>query len=186
MHSAHSVGHAVRCRTCSHIVWVQSSARTASGSYRKILFAAIVAKFFVRTGYRMLKSGGVGRIAGYGNINVFCLHNGNAFSDVIGTVTSYLCPFSVRISDFSHHLKFAAEIVILGLNVSKSVNTRYNHSCVLTQSVKNYSERILANFVCRASYADCTFRRSKAFVSCQETKARGLFVQKHGRKVTMS
>ena len=33
VHAAESIGHTVRSRTCSHVVWVQSTTCTTTGSY---------------------------------------------------------------------------------------------------------------------------------------------------------
>ena len=64
VHTTHGIGHAVRGRTCSHVVGVEGTACSAAGSDRKLLFAVLDAPLLVGACDRVLEAGGVGWVAG--------------------------------------------------------------------------------------------------------------------------
>ena len=73
MHTAHGVGQAVRGGAGGHIVGMQGAAGAAAGSDGEVLFAVFQSPFLIGAGYQMLEPGGVGGVAGDGNVYASCL-----------------------------------------------------------------------------------------------------------------
>ena len=86
VHTAHSIGHTVGRRTCSHIIGVKRTACTAARSNREIVYTVFNAPFLVCACNRVLEARGVGGVTGNGNAYLFKLHYSNALRNVICAV----------------------------------------------------------------------------------------------------
>ena len=86
VHTAHGVGHAVRGRTCSHVVGVAGTACSAAGSDREVLNAVLYAPLLVGACDGVLEAGRVGGVAGDGNADILELHDSNALGNIISAV----------------------------------------------------------------------------------------------------
>ena len=62
VHTSEGIGHTVGCRTCSHVIGVQRTSCTATGSNGEVRLAGEDTLFLVRTCYRVLEARRVGRV----------------------------------------------------------------------------------------------------------------------------
>ena len=187
VHTTHSVGHAVRSGTCSHVVRVEGTARAAAGSNGEVLLAVFVAPLLVSACNGVLEAGRVGGVTGYGNVNLFQLHYFHAFHNVVCAVNADTGAVGIgTVNDFLNNLQFAGVIIQLGLDVGKSVDAADNLRGVFTETVEDNLERLFADFIRFLCNADSAFRRGEGFVSCQECKALGFVAQKHCGKIAVS
>ena len=113
-------------------------------------------------------------------------HNCNALTNVVCTIALHLGTRTIAVGDFAHYLKFAGVVVELGLYVSESVDAGDNLRSVLSETVKDATERLLANFVCLCSNLDCSLGSSKRLVSCEECEAFCLLAKKHCSEVSVT
>ena len=75
VHAAHGVGHAVGSGTGSHIVGMEGTTRAAAGGDGEVLLALLDAFLLIGTGNGMLEAGGVGGVAGDGNVDALGVHD---------------------------------------------------------------------------------------------------------------
>ena len=186
MHSAHRVCKAVACRACSHVVGMQSSSGTASGSNGEVLLAVFDAPFLVCSCNGMLESGGVGGVAGYGNINLLKSHDCNALVDIVGAVAANLALLTVGESFLIDDVELIGVFVVLGLNVSEAVNTRYDVCRILAETVEDNAKGLCSDLVSLLGNADSTFGCSKAFVTGKESEAFGFFTKELSTQIAVT
>ena len=134
----------------------------------------------------MLEACRVGRVTGDRYVNALFPHYCNAFANVIGTVAFNFGARTLAIRSFAHHFKFASVVVELSLNVSKSVDTRDDLSSVLSETIEDYAERLLAYLVGFSSNLDSSFGSSERLVTCQESEALGFLAEKASGKVSVT
>ena len=68
---------------------MQGAAGAAAGSDGEVLFAVFQSPFLIGAGYQMLEPGGVGGVAGDGNVYALMLADGYAFQHIVGAVALY-------------------------------------------------------------------------------------------------
>ncbi len=186
VHTAESIGHTVGSRTCSHVIRVQRTARTAARCNAEIRFAGEDTLFLVRTCYRVLEAGRVGRVTGDGYIHVLMPENSYTLAYVVCTVAVNLRTRTVAVRFLAHDLQFAREIVELGLYIGKSVDTADDHSSVFAQTVQDAAERVLTHLVRHLGNLDSTLSGCEGLVACQESEALGLLAQQTGSQITVT
>ena len=86
VHSAHGIREAIGGRASGHVIRVQGSACAATGSNGEIFLAVLYRPLLIRPGDGMLEAGGVGGVAGDGDVYFLGSHDGNAFEHVVGAV----------------------------------------------------------------------------------------------------
>ena len=101
MHTAQGVGHAVGGGAGSHVVGMQGTARAAAGSDGEVLLAVHKALLFVSAGDRMLEAGGVGGVAGDGNVHALQMHDGHALADIVSAVAADVCALALGVTNLS-------------------------------------------------------------------------------------
>ena len=91
----------------------------------------------------MLETSGVGRVTRDGYVYIFVPHDGNAFANVVGAVAVNGSTGTVAVRSFLHDVKFAREIVELGLHVRETVDAADNHGSVLAETVKDAAQGLV-------------------------------------------
>ena len=145
MHTAHGVGHAVRSRACCHVVRMEGTASAAAGSNGEVLLAILDAVLLVAASHRMLEAGGVGGVAGDGDVNVLQLHDGNAFLYGLSAVAANLGTEAIAVSHFLHDVNLVSLEVILGLHEGEAVDAADDLGSILAQAVQDDAQGVLAN-----------------------------------------
>ena len=85
----------------------------------------------------MLETGGVGAVAGDGNVDAFVAHDSNAFVHVVCAVATNLCAFAVAVSGGFDDFKGIGVLVVIGLYVGETVYAADDESGVFSKSVQN-------------------------------------------------
>ena len=134
----------------------------------------------------MLETGGVGGVAGDGDVDAFEVHDGDAFTDVIGAIASDFCAFAVGVGFFADDFDFAGEVVEFGLDVGESVDSADDEGGVFSESVEDDAKWGFADFVGGAGESDGAFGGGKGFVTGEEGEAFGIFAQEHGGQVSVT
>ena len=192
MHTTHGVGHAVRGGAGGHVVGMQGTAGAAAGSDGEILLTSLDALLLVGTCDGMLEAGGVGGVAGDGNIHALMPHDGHAFAHIIRAVAANLRTLAVGIRGLIDDgqrvifLDVGREVVILGLHIGKAVDAADDHGSVLAKTVEDDAQRGLADLVGVAGDADRALSSGKRLMTGQEREAFGLLVQQHGAQVAVA
>ena len=137
VHTTHGVGHAVGSGACGHVVRMQGTTRAAAGGHGEVLLALLDALLLVGAGNGMLETGGVGGVAGDGNVHALVVHDGNALADIVGTEAANGSPLAVRVLVLLDDLQLAGVVVELGLHIGKAVDPGDDLSGVLAQAVQN-------------------------------------------------
>ena len=159
MHTSQSIGHTVRSRSCSHVIWMKGTSCTAAGCNGEILLALLDTFLLICTCNRMLETCGVGRVTSDRYVYALLVHDCNTFANVVGAIAVYLRAKSLRVRNSLHLLQFACVIIIICLNICKSVNSGNNLRCVLSKSVQDNAKRFLTNLVsllCNTDGALCS------------------------------
>ena len=132
VHSSHSIGHAVRRRTCRHIVGVKSSSRAAARRNGEIFLAVFNAPFFVGTRNGVLESGGIRRVTRDGYAYVFEFHYRYAFGYIIRAVTFYVRSRALGIRYFFYDFYFFRVRIEFRFYVSEAVDSRNDERSVFS------------------------------------------------------
>ena len=143
VHTTHGVGQAVRSGACSHVIGMQSTAGATAGSDGEVLLALLDALLLVSAGDRMLDTGGVGGVAGDGDVNAFQMHDGNTFADIVSAVALDVCTLGLGVTDLTDHVDLTGSIVKLSLNIGKAVDTGDDLCSVLAQTVQDNAQGLL-------------------------------------------
>ena len=122
VHTTHGIGHTVGSGTSRHIVGMQGTARTAAGGHGEILLALLDALLLVGAGHGMLEACGVGGITGDGHIHALAVHDGNALTDIVGTVAANIGALAFGVADLADDLQLAGEIVKLSLHIGEAMD----------------------------------------------------------------
>ena len=186
MHTTQGVGHTIRSRTCSHVIWVQGTACTTTGSNAEVGFASEHALFLIGTCNRVLEAGRVGGVTGNGNIHILVPQNSYAFANIVCAVAVHFRTRSVRICFTANLFKFSGKVIKLGLHIRETINTADDHSSVFTQTVKDAAERFLTYFVRHFSNFNSAFSSSEGLVASQESEALGLLTEQTSSQVTVA
>ena len=83
-------------------------------------------------------------------------HNCYTLANVVSTVAVYLSAWAVAVCDAAYFLKLTSEVVELSLYICETVDTCDDLSSILTETVKDYAERLNANLVCLSCDLDST------------------------------
>ena len=109
MHAAQRVGHAVRSRTCCHVVGVKGAARTATAGYAEVSLTSTDALLLVSACHGMLEAGGVGRVTCDADVNVFLPKDSNTFANVVCSIavdgSTRTVAVGMRFTSFSSPVK---------------------------------------------------------------------------------
>src|SRR5699024_1648362 len=150
----HGVGHAVGSGAGSHVVRVQGTAGAAAGSHGEVLLALLNALLLVSAGNRVLEAGGVGGVAGDGNVHAFLVHDGNALADIVSAVAADSSPLAIGVLVLLHNGQLTGVVVELGLHVGEAVDPGDDLSSVLAQAVQDNPQGLLTGLVGAAGDAD--------------------------------
>ena len=175
MHSAHGVRQTVGRRTCSHVVRVERSARTAAGCNGEVLDAVFDTPLLVGARNGVLEACRVGGVAGDGNAHVFELHDGNAFRNVIRAVAANIRTGTVGECLFGNYLDGFGIRIEFGFDIGETVDSGNDISCVLAETVEYNAKRLYANLVCVQRDLDGAFCGGKGFVAGEEAEAARFF-----------
>ena len=186
MHTSHCIGHTVGSRTCCHVVRVKSTSCTTAGSNGEVFLASFDTLFFVGTCNWMLETSRVGGVSGDGNVNVLFPHDSNTFTNIVSAVAVNFRTRAVGVCFSVYFFQLAGVVVILGLYISKAVDTCDDLSSVFSKTVQDNTQRFLTYFVCFLSDTDSTLSSCEGLMSSQECEALGVLFQKHFAKVTMA
>ena len=143
VHAAQRVGHAVRGGTCSHVVRVQGTARTTTGSNGEVLLTLLDALFLVSAGNGVLETGGVGGVTGDGNVHALVVHDCNAFTNVVTAIAVNGSTLAGGVGNLLDDLQLTGVVVKLSLNIGEAVDTGDDLSSVLAQAVQDNAQGLL-------------------------------------------
>ena len=186
MHTTESISHTIGSRTCCHVIRMQSTTSTTTGSYGEVLLAKLDALLLVGTSYRMLEAGRVGGVAGDGNINLLQMHDSYTLWNRVSTIALNLGARTIRIRNLFYNVNLASLVIILGLNIGKAVDTGNNLGSVLAKTVQDNPERVLTNLVGSLSNTDSTLSSCKGLMTSQECEALSILSEEHGSQITMA
>ena len=164
---------------------MQRTSRTAAGRHREILLAMFNRPFLIRTGYKMLESRRIRRVARNGNVHGLLLHDGNALVDIVCTVAAYVRTVAVRKLPDLRNGQLSCGKIKIRLHIRKAVNSGNDIRGILAQTVKNDLKRFLSDLIRRPCDSDRALRSGKRFMARQEAEALRLFTQQHGAKISM-
>ena len=183
VHAAEGVSHTIGSGTGCHVIGMERTARTTTGSYAEVGLACEDTLLLVRTGYGVLEASGVGGVTGDGDIHVLFPHDGYAFAHVVSTIAVHLGTGAIAVSRFLDHLELAREIVELGLYIGEAVDAADDHGSVLAQTIEDAAEGLVGGtaLVGHLCNLDSAFSSCEALVAGQESEALRL-----GRKQTGS
>ena len=105
----------------------------------------------------MLETGRVGRVTGDGNVDILLPHDCNALAYVICTVAVHAAADTIGVAGPGDFLDLSGVVVELGLDIGESVDAADDLCCILSESVEDDAERLLANLVCHFGDLDCAF-----------------------------
>ena len=122
----------------------------------------------------MLESCRVGGVAGDGDADVLLLHDGNAFRNVVCAVAADVCAGSLGIRNALDFGDFFGVGIELGLNICEAVDPGDDPGSILSESVEDDLQGVLADLVGVQGDLDGAFRRREGLVSSEEAEAAGL------------
>ena len=187
VHTTHGVGHTIRSRTCSHVVRVQRTARTTTGSNREVRLASGYALLLICTGNWVLETCRVGGVTSDGDIHILVPEDGNAFADIVSAIALYLQTGRiVTVRNLLDNVQLACVVVKLSLDVCEAIDTADDLCGVFAQTVQNHAQRFFTYFVCHLSNLDGTLSSCERLVAGQEGEALGLFTEQTGCQITMT
>ena len=186
VHTTHGIRHAVRSRTCCHVIRMERTTRAAAGCNGEILLALLDAFLLVAAGNRMLEASRVRGVTSDGDINIFLVHDGNAFLHAVSAIAFNFSTDTLGISDLFYYIDFILRVIILGLYISKAVDAGNDLCSILAKTVQDDTELVLADLVGRLSDTDCTLSSCEGFVASEECEAASIFRQKHGSQIAMA
>ena len=186
VHTTQRIRHTIRSRTCSHVIRVQGTTCSTTGSNREVRFAGEDTLFLIRTCYRVLEARRVGRVTGDRNIHVLVPEDSYTLTNIVCAVAVHFRTRTVRIRFATNLFQLTGKVVELGLYIGETVNTADDHSGVFAQTVQDAAERVLTNLVRHLSNLDSALSSSERLVACQESKALGLLAQQTSCQVTVT
>ena len=134
----------------------------------------------------MLETCRVRRVTCDGNVNALFPHDRNTLADIVRSVAVYFGTKAVRVSCSGNFFEFSCIVVIICLNISKSIDSGNDLCSVLSKTVQNNAERFLTNLVRLLSDTDRALCSRKRLVACKECEAVCLLLEEHLSEVTMS
>ena len=187
VHTAHGVGHTIRSRTCSHVVGVQRTARTTTGSNREVRLAGGNALLLICTGNGVLETCRVGGVTGDGDIHVLVPQDSDALADIVSAIALNLQTSRVvAIRNLLDNVELAGVVVELCLDVCEAIDTADDLCGIFAQTVQDHAQRFFTYFVCHLSNLDGTLSGSERLVASQEGEALCLFAEQTCCQITMS
>ena len=119
-------------------------------------------------------------------------HDCDALANIVSAVAFY--DESVRIASVRNFLydckslvgSVSVEVVEFCLDISEAVDAADNLSSVLSKTVQDYAELVLADFVRVCRDLDCAFSCGERLVSCEECEALCLLGKKTCTQVSVS
>ena len=186
MHTTHRIRHTIGSRTCCHVIRMERTARTATRSNGEVFLAFFDAFFLIAASYWMLETSRVRGVTSDGNIYIFQMHDSNAFLYGISTIAFYVSTYTIAVFDFFNNIYFVSFEIIISYNISETIDTANDLSCVFTKTVQNNTQRVLTNFVSCLRDTDSTLSSSKGFMTSEECKALCILGKEHSTKVTMT
>ena len=187
VHTTHGIGHAVRSRTCSHVVRVQCTTRTATGSNREVRLAGGNALFLIGTGNGVLETCRIGGVTSDGNIHVLVPQDSNALADIVSAIALYLQTGRVvAVRDLLDNVQLAGVVVELCLDVCEAIDAADDLCGVFAQTVQDHAQRFLPYLVSHLSDLDGTLSSGERLVAGQEGEALSLFAEQTGCQVAVA
>ena len=165
---------------------MQRPARAAAAGDGEILFAVLNRPFLVSARDGVLETGGVGGVAGDGDIDILKAHDGNAFGDVVRTVDADCRTLALGVGGLFDDLDLTGVVVHLGLHIGEAVDAADDERGVLAKPVEDDFEGLFADLVRGLGDADRAFGGGEGLVSRKERKALGLLSQKHCGEVAVA
>ena len=143
VHTAKSISHTIGSRACCHVIRMQGTSCTTTGSNGEVFLTSFDTLFLVGTCYRMLETGRVGGVSGDGNVNVLFPHDSNALTNVVSAVAVYFCTGTIRVSLAEYLFQLAGVVIVLSLNIGETIDTGDDLSSVFSKTVQDNAERFL-------------------------------------------
>ena len=133
----------------------------------------------------MLEAGGVGGVAGDGNIHALMMHDGNALTDIVSTEAADSSPLAIGILVLLDDFQLAGVVVELGLHIGEAVDAADDLGGVLAQSVEDDPQRLLARLVGVLHDADGALGGGEGLVAGQESEALALLAEEHSAQIAV-
>src|SRR5699024_7470264 len=134
----------------------------------------------------MLETGWVGGVTGDGNVNLFLLHNSDAFLNVVAAVASYVCLVAVRECNLTDNAQLAGEVVVFCLNIGKAVDSGDDVSSIFAQTVEDNAQRRFSCFVGGSYDTNSAFSSCERFVTSQEAEAVCFLSEQHCAQIAVA
>ena len=158
---------------------MERPARAAAARDGEILLAVLDSPLLVGACDGVLEAGGIGGVAGDGDVNVLEAHDGDAFGDVVGAVDTDCRALALGVGSLFDDLDFAGVVVHLGLHIGEAVDAADDVRRILSEPVEDDLEGLFADFVGGLCDADGAFRGGEGLVTREEREALGLFSKEH-------
>ena len=104
-----------------------------TGELKEVFFTSFDTLFFVGTCNWMLETSRVGGVSGDGNVNVLFPHDSNTFANIVSAVAVNFRTRAVGVCFSVYFFQLAGVVVILGLYISKAVDTCDDLSSVFSR-----------------------------------------------------
>ena len=134
----------------------------------------------------MLEAGGVGGVAGDGDLHSLLLHDGNALQHIVGAIALHGGALAVREGLLTHDGQLAGFEVVVCLHIGEAVDAADDIGGILAKAVQDDAQGLFAGLVGGAGNADSALGGGEGFMPGQEGEALGLVAQKHGAQVAVA
>ena len=186
VHTSHSIGHAVAGGTCCHVIGMKRSARAAARCNGEVFNTVFIAPFLVGACDGVLEAGGVGGVAGDGDVDALMVHDGNALADIVAAVAADVCTLALGVADLADDLQLAGIVIELGLDIGEAVDTGDDLSGVLAETVEDDAQRLLAGLVGVLDDTDGALCGGEGLVAGEEGEALGVVVEEHCGQIAVA
>src|SRR5574344_1524733 len=165
---------------------MKSTPCTSTGSDREIFLTLLHTLFLICTCHGVLETGRIGRVTCNGNIHTLFMHNSHTFTNIVGSIASNLGTRTVRIGNLPDNFQLRCKIIELRLNVCKTIDSRNNHSCIFSKTVKDAAKRLFTNLISFRCNFDGTLSSCERFVSRKECEALRLLTEQSCSQITVT
>src|SRR5699024_9054677 len=114
---------------------MQCTSCTAARSNGEVFLSSLYALFLVSTCNWMLETCWVCGVTCNGNVNAFLPHDSNTFTNVVCSVAVYFCTRSVIVCLTEYFFQLSCVVIVICLNICKSVDTRDDLCSVFSKTV---------------------------------------------------
>ena len=135
----------------------------------------------------MLEARRVRGVTRDGDIDIFVLHDGNAFLDGVSAVALDLCTLRIRaVLDLLDDVELARLEVVVRHDIREAVDAADDLSSILAETVEDDAQRVLADLVGRLSDTDSALSSCEGLVACEECEAASILREEHSAEVAVA